>query len=184
MSTEGLLILLAIYITPTIVALLRKEKELTKIIFVNILLGWTVVGWILAMSWACGMDDEKLVETKPDEGGKHKTGTTPADGSEIKTGTAPVGGMKPSGTTKNTKGTKSNKGSTNDGTKKPDKGPAKSEAFLKDGELVKSGEIKKSTGLKGSMTNRMANRKSTWRCLKCETINEDGVCGVCRSERG
>ena len=164
----GWLLMLVIYLTPTIVVFLRKKKDVTKIILVNIFLGWTVVGWILAVIWAFGMDDEKPVRTTPAGGEKHKTGTTHG------------AGAKSDGTIKKAKGTKSKKGSKKNGAKKSDEGPAKSEGFIKDGELVKGGEIKKSTGLKGSMTKR----KSTWRCLKCETINEDNICGVCRSEKG
>jgi hypothetical protein len=45
----GGLALLAIYLLPTIIAAARKKGNLPLIILVNILLGWTLVGWIVAL---------------------------------------------------------------------------------------------------------------------------------------
>jgi hypothetical protein len=42
----------AIYSWPSLLALHRKCKAAKWIIPVNILLGWTVLGWIAAMIWA------------------------------------------------------------------------------------------------------------------------------------
>jgi hypothetical protein len=42
----------AIHFLPTIVALLRNSRHTLAIFFVNLLLGWTIVGWVVAMVWA------------------------------------------------------------------------------------------------------------------------------------
>ncbi len=39
----------AIYFTPTIVAAVRKSSRLGVVLAVNLLLGWTVAGWIVAL---------------------------------------------------------------------------------------------------------------------------------------
>jgi len=40
------------YLLPTIVALARKKRNLLAIVLVNVLLGWTVIGWVVALVWA------------------------------------------------------------------------------------------------------------------------------------
>jgi hypothetical protein len=42
----------AIHFLPTIVALLRHSRHTLAIFFVNLFLGWTVIGWVVAMIWA------------------------------------------------------------------------------------------------------------------------------------
>jgi hypothetical protein len=41
-----------LYLFPTYEAWLRNSKNLTSIALVNILLGWSIVGWVVAMVWA------------------------------------------------------------------------------------------------------------------------------------
>jgi hypothetical protein len=48
---------LAIYFIPTIVANSRKKTNATAIFVMNFFLGWTFLGWVGALIWAC------LVET-------------------------------------------------------------------------------------------------------------------------
>jgi hypothetical protein len=45
-------ITLILYFLPTIIAVHRKKKNLAPILLVNILLGWTVIGWIVSLVWA------------------------------------------------------------------------------------------------------------------------------------
>jgi hypothetical protein len=47
-----MLILLVPYFLPTIIAILRKKTNVAAILLINFLLGWTVVGWIIALVWA------------------------------------------------------------------------------------------------------------------------------------
>ena len=46
------LIGLAIYFLPIIVAVARKTKKMLGIVLLNIFLGWTFIGWIIALIWA------------------------------------------------------------------------------------------------------------------------------------
>ncbi|WP_066913027.1 superinfection immunity protein [Millisia brevis] len=46
-----------LYLTPTIVALLRRVPETGTLAAINLFLGWTVIGWIAAMIMAAGSVD-------------------------------------------------------------------------------------------------------------------------------
>lgn len=53
-TTAGFLVLgFAMYWIPTIVALSRKHHNRGAITITNLLLGWTIIGWIAALIWAC-----------------------------------------------------------------------------------------------------------------------------------
>lgn len=41
-----------LYFLPTIIAITRKKTNLVGIFLVNFLLGWSVIGWIVALVWA------------------------------------------------------------------------------------------------------------------------------------
>lgn len=43
---------LGMYLLPTIVAVLRKHRQLPAIALLNILLGWSGLGWIGALIWS------------------------------------------------------------------------------------------------------------------------------------
>ncbi len=49
-----LLFLGLMYFLPTIIG--REKSDAGFIFLVNLLLGWTVVGWIVAFIWACAAD--------------------------------------------------------------------------------------------------------------------------------
>ncbi len=42
----------AIHFLPTIIAALRNSRHVVAIFLLNLLLGWTVIGWIVALIWA------------------------------------------------------------------------------------------------------------------------------------
>lgn len=42
----------ALYLLPTFEAWLRKHQNTSSIALVNILLGWTLIGWVVAEAWA------------------------------------------------------------------------------------------------------------------------------------
>ncbi len=46
------------YFLPSAVSIIRDHKQTMPIMIVNILLGWTFVGWVIALAWAC-MEEEK-----------------------------------------------------------------------------------------------------------------------------
>jgi len=43
---------LALYLLPTIIAAIRRSKSTVGIILVNILAGWTFIGWIISLVWS------------------------------------------------------------------------------------------------------------------------------------
>lgn len=43
----------ALYLLPTFEAWKRKHKSLASVALLNIFLGWTLLGWVAAMVWAC-----------------------------------------------------------------------------------------------------------------------------------
>ena len=47
------LIILALYFVPTFVAVHRNHHNRTAIIVLNILTGWILIGWVIALVWAC-----------------------------------------------------------------------------------------------------------------------------------
>jgi hypothetical protein len=55
LGLEGLVwlfVIFALYFIPTMVARSRKHRNSSAITALNILLGWTVLGWIIAFIWA------------------------------------------------------------------------------------------------------------------------------------
>jgi hypothetical protein len=51
---ELLLVVLisAIYFLPTLIAFLRQHKNSLAIFLLNLLLGWTVLGWVASLVWS------------------------------------------------------------------------------------------------------------------------------------
>lgn len=47
-----LIVLLFFYFLPTIVALARRHQNGLAIFVLNLLLGWTFIGWAIALIWA------------------------------------------------------------------------------------------------------------------------------------
>jgi len=46
------LVLLAIYVLPSVVAACRQVPNVGSIVVINLLLGWTLIGWVVAMAMA------------------------------------------------------------------------------------------------------------------------------------
>lgn len=55
-SVSLLLIVGALYFAPTIAAGACKKKNTAAIFVLNLLLGWTVIGWVVAFVWSCTVD--------------------------------------------------------------------------------------------------------------------------------
>ena len=51
---ELLLVVLifAFYFLPTLIAFLRQHKNSLAIFLLNLLLGWTVLGWVVSLVWS------------------------------------------------------------------------------------------------------------------------------------
>jgi hypothetical protein len=40
------------YFLPAIVAFARSKRDAVSILVLNVLLGWTMIGWVIALVWA------------------------------------------------------------------------------------------------------------------------------------
>lgn len=47
-----LILLVVIYLLPMIIALVREHKNVGAISALNILTGWTLIGWVVSLVWA------------------------------------------------------------------------------------------------------------------------------------
>ena len=47
-----IIILAAVYFTPSIIARIRKHKNFGALLALNIFLGWTLLGWVGALVWS------------------------------------------------------------------------------------------------------------------------------------
>lgn len=56
-----LLIGLALYFLPAIIAAERKHRQSGAIFALNLLLGWTLLGWIVAFVWACTSESKPTI---------------------------------------------------------------------------------------------------------------------------
>lgn len=48
----GLAAVTFVYLFPTYLALVRKHVDWKGVLFANILIGWTVIGWFILFVWA------------------------------------------------------------------------------------------------------------------------------------
>ena len=44
------------YFLPSIIALVRSKRDITAILLLNLFLGWTFIGWVVALVWAVKTD--------------------------------------------------------------------------------------------------------------------------------
>jgi len=49
------------YFLPSIIALARSKRDLLAIFLLNFFLGWSVIGWIVALVWAAKNDAPMMV---------------------------------------------------------------------------------------------------------------------------
>ena len=45
-----------LYFLPTIIAALKSKRDTVAILLLNLFLGWSVIGWIVALVWAAKND--------------------------------------------------------------------------------------------------------------------------------
>ncbi len=45
-----------LYFLPTIIALIKSKRDTVAILLLNLFLGWSVIGWIIALVWAAKHD--------------------------------------------------------------------------------------------------------------------------------
>jgi len=51
-SIIGVIVILISYFIPTIIALIRKHRDVMAIFVLNLFLGWSLIGWIISLVWA------------------------------------------------------------------------------------------------------------------------------------
>ena len=47
---------LLLYFLPSIIAAARQKRDLLSIFLLNLFLGWTLVGWVIALVWSVKTD--------------------------------------------------------------------------------------------------------------------------------
>jgi hypothetical protein len=52
----AVVVAIAVYWIPTLAAAFRRSEKATVVFIVNLLLGWTVIGWIVALTIALGSE--------------------------------------------------------------------------------------------------------------------------------
>lgn len=65
-----LIFLIIIYFLPTLIANGNRKRNAEAIAILNLLLGWTVIGWLVALIWGCTKDAKpvtKEIIMKPKE---------------------------------------------------------------------------------------------------------------------
>lgn len=53
------LVLIGIYLVPTVIACVKHHPEKLTIILINIFLGWSMIGWVGSLIWACILPKEE-----------------------------------------------------------------------------------------------------------------------------
>ena len=69
-----------VYFFPTVAAISNKKSNTTSIFIVNLFLGWSLIGWVVALAWAFSKDKEKdivkvFMDTHGDELGYIRGGS-------------------------------------------------------------------------------------------------------------
>ena len=54
-----LFIALVVYFMPTVVAVVRKHKNIYAIAILNTVLGWTFLGWLASLLWSLNSDTQE-----------------------------------------------------------------------------------------------------------------------------
>jgi hypothetical protein len=49
------------YFLPSIIAIARNKRDVTAILLLNLFLGWTMIGWVVALVWAVMQDVPMVV---------------------------------------------------------------------------------------------------------------------------
>jgi hypothetical protein len=49
------------YFLPSIIAFARSKRDVTAIVLLNFFLGWTMIGWVVALVWAVKTDVPAVV---------------------------------------------------------------------------------------------------------------------------
>jgi len=55
----------ALWLAPIIIANLRHHRQIGPIVIVTLLLGWTVIGWIVALAWSLSSNPPDAAKMQP-----------------------------------------------------------------------------------------------------------------------
>ena len=61
----GLIVAVVMYFLPAIVAHHRQHVSSGTILWVNLLVGWSIIGWIVCFAWACSGNTRQQVFILP-----------------------------------------------------------------------------------------------------------------------
>jgi ABC-type sugar transport system permease subunit len=53
--------LIATYFLPTIIALILRRKNTLAIFMLDLFLGWSLIGWVIALVWAVAKDKDQTI---------------------------------------------------------------------------------------------------------------------------
>jgi uncharacterized membrane protein len=56
------IIILLLYFVPAITAYENKKKNKQSVLVINLFLGWSIIGWIVALAMAVGKDKETVIK--------------------------------------------------------------------------------------------------------------------------
>lgn len=56
-----LFVIVFIYFLPTVIGMIRKKSNRGAIFLLNLFLGWTFIGWIVSLVWACTSDKNQTI---------------------------------------------------------------------------------------------------------------------------
>lgn len=57
-----IILTIALYFIPTFVAYRRQHSKISAIFVLNLLLGWAVLGWIIALIWSYTEDNNLIIK--------------------------------------------------------------------------------------------------------------------------
>jgi RsiW-degrading membrane proteinase PrsW (M82 family) len=68
-----ILLLIALYFLPSIIAAKKEKPNKTSILILNLFLGWTLIGWVVALIWAVSSNEPKaiVVQNQASHGSAH-----------------------------------------------------------------------------------------------------------------
>ena len=64
-GTVIILVLLFLYLVPTLIAAARYRQNRIAICNLNLLLGWTLIGWVVALFWSLSRDTAIVTPSVP-----------------------------------------------------------------------------------------------------------------------
>jgi hypothetical protein len=64
-SAALLIVLIGLYLIPTIVGVIRKVPNIGSIVVINLFLGWSIIGWVVALAMAARTVPPKAVQRIP-----------------------------------------------------------------------------------------------------------------------